>query len=226
MPIRVCATPDKKDQLGFALQSAEFALRYYNRFFTMKYPFDKLDLLAVPDFEASASREAIQAAALGYARELRALIDELRERRVSGARLRRAAAKAGLARHALRASQEVEEYEALLSRIRRADAGARAAAALDALRRSPWLWGTTPVHLYGFDDLTRLQLDESGNFGFLTRHESWSGPVLLFDMQGQEIWSYGSRSFSGADDSVAGDIDGDGRPEFAGGAQGTQPRRA
>src|SRR5437588_5926658 len=109
--------------------------------------------------EAIASREASQAAAPGYARELRALIDELRERRVSGARLRRAAAKAGLARHALRASQEVEEYEALLSRIRRADAGARAAAALDALRRSPWLWGTTPVHLYGFDDLTRLQLD-------------------------------------------------------------------
>ena len=58
VPIRACATPDKKDQLGFALQSAEFALRYYNRFFTMKYPFDKLDLLAVPDFEASAMENA------------------------------------------------------------------------------------------------------------------------------------------------------------------------
>ena len=66
-----------------------------------------------------------------------------------------------------------------------------------------------------FSPIQVVQLDESGNFGFLTRHESWSGPVLLFDMQGKEIWSYGSRSFSGADDSVAGDIDGDGRPEFA-----------
>ncbi len=66
-----------------------------------------------------------------------------------------------------------------------------------------------------FSPVQVVRLDESGNFGFLTRHESWSGPVLLFDMQGQEIWSYGSRSFSGADDSVAGDIDGDGRPEFA-----------
>jgi hypothetical protein len=66
-----------------------------------------------------------------------------------------------------------------------------------------------------FSPVQVVQLDESGNFGFLTRDESWSGPVLLFDMQGQEIWSYGSRFFSGADDSVAGDIDGDGRPEFA-----------
>jgi hypothetical protein len=66
-----------------------------------------------------------------------------------------------------------------------------------------------------FSPVQVVQLDESGNFGFLTRDESWSGPVLLFDKQGQEIWSYGSRFFSGADDSVAGDIDGDGRPEFA-----------
>jgi len=109
--------------------------------------------------EAIASRRSSETPAPGYARELRRLIDELRERRVSGARLRAAVAKAGLSRHALRAAEEVEQYEVLLSRIRRADAGARAAAALDALRRSPWLWGTRPVHLYGFDDLTRLQLD-------------------------------------------------------------------
>jgi aminopeptidase N len=54
VPIRACATPDKKNQLGFALQSAESAMRYYNGYFTIKYPFEKLDLLAVPDFEASA----------------------------------------------------------------------------------------------------------------------------------------------------------------------------
>jgi puromycin-sensitive aminopeptidase len=54
IPIRACATPDRKDQLGFALHSAEFAMRYYNRYFTIKYPFEKLDLLAVPDFAAGA----------------------------------------------------------------------------------------------------------------------------------------------------------------------------
>ena len=66
-----------------------------------------------------------------------------------------------------------------------------------------------------FSAIQVVQLDKGGNFGFLTRDESWSGPVLLFDDRGHEIWSYGSRVFSGADDSVAGDIDGDGRPEFA-----------
>jgi hypothetical protein len=70
-----------------------------------------------------------------------------------------------------------------------------------------------------FSAIEAVQLDKSGNFGFLTRDESWSGPVLLFDDRGREIWSYGSRFFSGADDSVAGDIDGDGRPEFAVAAQ-------
>jgi len=31
-----------------------------------------------------------------------------------------------------------------------------------------------------FSPVQVVQLDESGNFGFLTRDESWSGPVLLF----------------------------------------------
>jgi len=65
-----------------------------------------------------------------------------------------------------------------------------------------------------FSPLQIVRLDASGDFGFFTRDESWSGPVLLFDNQGQEIWSYGSHIFSGADDSVAGDINGDGKPEF------------
>lgn len=65
-----------------------------------------------------------------------------------------------------------------------------------------------------FSPLQIVRLDASGNFGFLTRDESWSGPVLLFDNLGQEIWSYGSHIFSGADDSVAGDINGDGKLEF------------
>jgi aminopeptidase N len=54
IPIRVCGTPDRKDQLGFALQASEFTMKYYNRYFSIKYPFEKLDLLAVPDFSAGA----------------------------------------------------------------------------------------------------------------------------------------------------------------------------
>jgi aminopeptidase N len=58
IPIRVCGTPNRKDQLGFALQAAEFTMRFYNRYFTIKYPFEKLDLLAVPDFSAGAMENA------------------------------------------------------------------------------------------------------------------------------------------------------------------------
>ena len=52
IPVRVCGTPNRKDELGFALESAEFALRYFNRYFAIKYPFEKLDIVAVPDFSA------------------------------------------------------------------------------------------------------------------------------------------------------------------------------
>jgi puromycin-sensitive aminopeptidase len=54
IPIRICATPNHKNELGFALESAENVLRYFNRYFTIKYPFDKLDIIAVPDFSAGA----------------------------------------------------------------------------------------------------------------------------------------------------------------------------
>ena len=54
IPIRVCGTPNRKEQLGFALESAEIALRYLNRSFAIKYPFEKLDIVAVPDFSAGA----------------------------------------------------------------------------------------------------------------------------------------------------------------------------
>ncbi|HEX6976547.1 MAG TPA: M1 family metallopeptidase [Vicinamibacterales bacterium] len=53
-PIRVCSTPDKKALLGFALESAQQILKYYNRYYAVKYPFKKLDVVAVPDFAAGA----------------------------------------------------------------------------------------------------------------------------------------------------------------------------
>ena len=54
IPIRVCGTPDRKGELGFALESTEFALRYFNQYFAIDYPFEKLDIIAVPDFSAGA----------------------------------------------------------------------------------------------------------------------------------------------------------------------------
>ena len=53
-PIRVCSTPDKKGLLGFALESAQQILRYFNGYYSVKYPFKKLDVVAVPDFAAGA----------------------------------------------------------------------------------------------------------------------------------------------------------------------------
>ena len=54
IPIRVCGTPDRIDELAFALESTTFALSYFNRYFAIDYPFDKLDIIAVPDFSAGA----------------------------------------------------------------------------------------------------------------------------------------------------------------------------
>jgi len=54
VPIRICATPDKKALGQIALDAAQDILRFYNRYFGIKYPFGKLDVLAVPDFAAGA----------------------------------------------------------------------------------------------------------------------------------------------------------------------------
>jgi aminopeptidase N len=58
IPIRSCATPDKVDQGKFALEAAEYIMHYYNDYFGIKYPFGKLDLIAIPDFEAGAMENA------------------------------------------------------------------------------------------------------------------------------------------------------------------------
>ncbi|MGD0546219.1 MAG: M1 family metallopeptidase [Terracidiphilus sp.] len=52
--IRVCATPDKVALTPFALDVAERVLHYYNGYFGIPYPLKKLDLIALPDFEAGA----------------------------------------------------------------------------------------------------------------------------------------------------------------------------
>ncbi|HVT03730.1 MAG TPA: M1 family metallopeptidase [Thermoanaerobaculia bacterium] len=72
IPIRICATPDKKNLGSFALESAQHILHFYDRYYGQKYPFSKLDILAVPDFAAGAMENA---AAIFY-RETALLIDD------------------------------------------------------------------------------------------------------------------------------------------------------
>src|ERR1700731_1252917 len=54
IPIRVYSTPGKKEMGKFALESAEHILGYYDKYFTVKYPYGKLDLIGLPDFSAGA----------------------------------------------------------------------------------------------------------------------------------------------------------------------------
>jgi aminopeptidase N/puromycin-sensitive aminopeptidase len=54
VPIRACATPDKVQFTKFAVESAEYVLHYYDTYFGIKYPMPKLDMIALPDFEAGA----------------------------------------------------------------------------------------------------------------------------------------------------------------------------
>jgi aminopeptidase N/puromycin-sensitive aminopeptidase len=54
VPIRACATPDKVAMTKFALDAAKWTLHYYDKYFGIKYPLKKLDMVALPDFEAGA----------------------------------------------------------------------------------------------------------------------------------------------------------------------------
>jgi len=54
IPIRVCSTPDKLRLTGFALEAAEQQVAFFNRYFGIRYPFGKLDIIGVPDFSAGA----------------------------------------------------------------------------------------------------------------------------------------------------------------------------
>ncbi len=54
IPIRVYATAGKKEMGKFALEAAEHILSYYDKYFAIKYPYGKLDLIGIPDFSAGA----------------------------------------------------------------------------------------------------------------------------------------------------------------------------
>ena len=52
--LRVCSTPDKVALTPYGLSVAKYVLHYYNNYFGIPYPLKKLDLIALPDFEAGA----------------------------------------------------------------------------------------------------------------------------------------------------------------------------
>ena len=115
----------------------------------------------------------------GFVRALGEVFAELQVARVSPARLSRALASLagaqsdtqpgasadGAGAHAAGLGPLFAEYRATLGRLGRVDAEQRAVRALDALRERPALWLRTPVLFYGFDDLTRLQLDAIETLG-------------------------------------------------------------
>jgi ATP-dependent helicase/nuclease subunit B len=108
----------------------------------------------------------------GVVRSLTALVGELEVERVTPARLRGAldawaAADPGHPRHARPLGELFDGYRRGLESLRTDGVSPerQATRALDTLRRTPALWGSTPVLLYGFDDFTRLQLDTIETLG-------------------------------------------------------------
>jgi aminopeptidase N len=67
IPIRVCSVPENKPYLGFAETAAENILKFYDKYYAIKYPFKKLDVIALPDFSAGAMENT---AAITYREEL------------------------------------------------------------------------------------------------------------------------------------------------------------
>src|ERR1700733_852984 len=58
VPIRVYNPSGKKDLGKFPLEAAEQVLAYFDKYFSIKYPYGKLDLVGLPDFSAGAMENA------------------------------------------------------------------------------------------------------------------------------------------------------------------------
>jgi aminopeptidase N len=71
IPLRICATPGKESLGEVALDAAKQIVPFLNRYYSIRYPFGKLDLVAVPDFAAGAMENT---AAIFY-REVELLAD-------------------------------------------------------------------------------------------------------------------------------------------------------
>jgi len=72
IPLRVCSVPGKEEMGRISLEQTKHIVHFYNQYFGIKYPFGKLDQIAIPDFEAGAMENA---GAITY-RETLLLADE------------------------------------------------------------------------------------------------------------------------------------------------------
>ncbi len=104
------------------------------------------------------------AAGAGFARSAGRLIAELEQARIDpasfGSALNRWAAGApDRVAYTRELAAIYRRYLDLLAAHDREDAERFAWGALDALRERPEIWGSTPIFLYGFDDLTPIELD-------------------------------------------------------------------
>jgi aminopeptidase N len=72
IPIRIYNTPGKKNLDAFALATAEQCVHFFDQYFGVKYPFEKLDLIGLPDFAAG----AMENTGLITFREIVLLIDD------------------------------------------------------------------------------------------------------------------------------------------------------
>ncbi len=116
----------------------------------------------VADAIAAAHLEALApvAGTRGFLRAAVAFVTELERSLVTPQRLTaavRAWPEASTALH--EAAAIYDRYQRTLERLGRVDRELFTWRALDALRARKEAWGTTPVFLYGFDDLTRLECD-------------------------------------------------------------------
>ena len=57
-PIRICSTPDKLPLTAFALSAAQQQVAFFNDYFGIPYPYEKLDIIGIPDFAAGAMENA------------------------------------------------------------------------------------------------------------------------------------------------------------------------
>src|SRR3954453_3580162 len=113
------------------------------------------------------------AAAPGFARAAGALFAELQRSLVEPARFTRALRAWGGVAYADELAALYSAYRRRLEALGRPDRDGEAWAVLDALRAEPRAWGRRPGVVYGFDELTRAQLDAVETLGRLAEADVW-----------------------------------------------------
>ena len=119
---------------------------------------ERLALLRATVAGAQLRLLARSSARAGFAPALDGLIRELQGALCSPSDLRAAAEDLADGDYERELAALYDRYLELRDSAGRSDAGSRASGALAGLRRSPDSWGERPLFVYGFDDLTEVQL--------------------------------------------------------------------